>query len=197
MTTFTVKPTGESNDNIKTLQILNMNGDYQWWVKARDSIGNEGNESLRQSFTIDTVAPQVNLVTWMDISPDTIPTITRGQFVIRITFDGDLKNGPDVHFQPFLSSIPKQRVATYNLTKNVWEGRAQIPQSADNSWDGQAILHIENATDLAGNSMIIDRTHAFEIETGPTFSVRFFENPVANDELTLIIRSTEILSVTL
>ena len=194
LTTFVVNPTGESNDNIKTLQILNMNGDYQWWVKARDSIGNEGNESLRQSFTIDTVAPQVNLVTWMDISPDTIPTITRGQFVIRITFDGDLKNGPDVHFQPFLSSIPKQKVVTYNLTKNVWEGRAQIPESADNSWDGQAILHIENAADLAGNSMIIDRTHAFEIETGPTFSVRFFENPVANDELTLIIRSTEILS---
>ena len=87
-----------------------------------------------------------------------------------------------------------QKVETYNLTANVWEGRAQIPQSADNSWDGQAILHIENASDLAGNTMIIDRTHAFEIETGPTFSVRFFENPVANDELILVIRSTEVLS---
>ena len=44
LTTFAVNLTGESNDNIKTLQILNMNGDYQWWVKARDSMV-EGNES--------------------------------------------------------------------------------------------------------------------------------------------------------
>ncbi len=194
LTTYPISPQAGVNENVETLQILNANGDYQWWVRARDSIGNQGSESLRQSFTIDTLAPQVNLVTWMDISPDTIPTITRGQFVIRITFDGALKDGPQVHFQPFLSSIPKQLVETYNLTDNVWEGRAQIPQSADNSWDGQAILHIENATDLANNTMIMDRTHAFEIETGPTFSVRFFENPVANNELTLIIKSTEVLS---
>ncbi len=194
LTTFRITPTNASTENIKTLQILNTNGNYEWWVKARDSVGRQGNESLRQAFTIDTMAPQVNLVTWMDISPDNTPTITRGQFTIRVTFDGDLKHGPNVHFQPFLTSIPKQKVETYRLSGNVWEGRAQIPQSADDSWDGQAILHIENATDFAGNTMLIDRTHAFEIETGPTFSVRFFENPIANDEITLVIRSTEVLA---
>lgn len=192
--THQIIATGGLNQNVKSLQILNTNGQYQWWVKARDSAGSQGSEPLKQIFTIDTKAPQVKLVTWMDISPDTIPTITRGQFMVRIHFDGPLKDAPLVTYQPFLSSIPKQVITTSRLTENLWEGYAKIPEQADSSWDGQAILHIENARDLAGNKMMVDKSHAFEIETGPTFSIRFFENPVANSELVLIIKSSEILA---
>ena len=191
--THAVVPRASEDKNVESLHILNTNGQYRWWVRARDSAGAEGILSLEQVFTIDTRAPQINLVTWTDISPDTIPTITRGKFLLKIRFDGDLSDGPFVQYQPFLGSIPKQLIQTHRLIDNLWEGYVEIPQEADSQWNGQAILHVENAKDLAGNEMLPDKTRYFEIETGPTFTLKFFENPVNNSELTLLIKSSEVL----
>lgn len=193
LTTFQVVPEG-NEEEVETVKILIDNGLYEWWVVPRDSVGNKGSESFKQKFTVDTKAPRVELVTFSDITPDKIGTVTRGEFKIEVHFDGELEKGPLVTYQPFLSSLPHQLVSTDSLIGKVWRGTARIPEEADNSWNGQAILWIQSAQDKAGNRMQVDKSNTFEIETGPSYRVKFFENPVNGDELILVIRASEELA---
>ena len=191
-TTVAVKNT--STNEVSSLQILNQQGTYFWQVTPRDSVGNLGNASLKQEFRIDTRPPTVDLVNFSDLSPEATARITRGQFTVQILFNEDLSAGPTVHFQPFTSSIPKQVVTTTRLQGKVWEGLGQIPADATANWDGVAILWIEGARDLAGSKMLPDKSNFFEIETGPDYGLRFFQNPVMAEEIVLLIRSSEPLS---
>ena len=45
----------------------------------------------------------------------------------------------------------------------------------------------------AGNLMDVDRSNSFEIDTGPAYSIKFFENPVYRSELVLLVVASEDL----
>jgi len=184
----------DTQNEISSLQILNQQGSYLWQVTARDSVGNLGIPSARQAFTIDTRAPVVELVNFSDLSPEATARITRGQFKVHILFNEELSSAPEVSFQPFVSSIPRQFLTTTRFGGDVWEGIGQIPQEADENWDGIAILWIESARDRSGIKMLTNKSHNFEIETGPDYELRFFENPVTSEEIVVLIRASELLA---
>jgi hypothetical protein len=54
-------------------------------------------------------------------------------------------------------------------------------------------LEISQAEDKAGNLMIVNRNYDFTIDTGPSYSVKYFENPVYRTEVVMVVKSTENL----
>jgi hypothetical protein len=195
LSTFSISGV-ETSGLVKTLQILNQQGEYRWWVAARDSVGNTGNRSLEQTFTLDTHPPVLRFVTWSDFSPEAQVQINRGVFKLHLLFDEPLSQAPRVSFQPFLSSFARQDFTTSRFQGAIWEGQGQVPPGADSSWNGPAILWVENARDLAGTSMLTDKSRSFEIKTGPTYALRFFENPVFKTEIVVLIQASERLGGT-
>jgi hypothetical protein len=192
VTTHEVVPDDPGQETtVSTFQILNNEGQYTWWVEARDSVGNIGDESARYKFVMDRTAPKVGQMSWIDISPEAMGRLSRGQFVLNLQFSEELQTAPLVKFRVADNSVPEQIVVTRQFSDDFWEGLVTIPQSADVSWDGLAKLEISQAVDMAGNKMVLDQNRSFEIKTGPGFRVRFFRNPVRRDELLLVAKSTE------
>ena len=192
LTTFSIASTVNLGE-VKTLQILNQQGEYRWWVVARDSVGNTGNKSLEQTFTLDTHPPVLRFVTWSDFSPEAEVQINRGVFKLHLLFNEPLSQAPRVSFQPFLSSLARQDFTTTRFEGAIWEGQGKIPDEADSTWNGPAMLWIEGARDMAGTSMLTDKTHSFEIKTGPAYALKFFENPVFKNEIIVLIQASERL----
>ena len=56
-TTFSIATNG--NDNVFHTEVLTKEGEYEWWVVAKDSVGNLGTESIRRKFVIDRTKPKL------------------------------------------------------------------------------------------------------------------------------------------
>jgi hypothetical protein len=191
--THSVLPNGSNNPIFQ--KVFSREGEYQWFVVARDSVGNDGTASIPRKFFMDRTAPAIELLTWLDPSPESSGRFTIGQFRLQIRFTERLENAPEVSFRPFLASLSKQVVVTDHFSGEIWEGIATVPATATASWDGIATLEVARAVDLAGNLMVEDRSHRFEIDTGPSYEVKFFENPVFQTEVVFVIRSSERLAL--
>ena len=191
-TTESVLPNGANNPTLN--KVFSKEGEYEWFVEAKDSVGNLGEPTFIRKFSIDRTAPKVNILSWLDPSPDSKGTLTIGQFRMQIQFSEELSKAPRVQFQPFSASLSPQLVVTDKTTGKVWEGVATIPETATALWDGFATVSVSRATDRAGNAMKEDKDFRFEIDTGPAYEVKFFENPVFRTEVVLVIRSSEKLA---
>jgi len=191
--THSVLPNGVNNPSFQ--KVFSKEGEYQWYVTARDSVGNDGGASIPRKFFMDRTVPQIELLTWLDPSPESSGRFTIGQFRLQIRFSEKLDSAPEVSFKPFLASLAKQIVVTDHFSGEIWEGVATVPATATASWDGIATLEVAQARDLAGNLMTADQSHHFEIDTGPSYEVKFFENPVFQTEVVFVIRSSEKLSL--
>ncbi|MCO4781935.1 MAG: hypothetical protein KC646_06380 [Candidatus Cloacimonetes bacterium] len=195
-TSVTTKAIGIGNptEDVLAIEIFPKEGEYKWKVAARDSVGNVGTESLQQRFTIDRHAPALSLTNWTDLSPQSQGKLTRGSFKLSLLFNEALKEFPKVHYIPFNgASIPPQVIATSNTDGSLWEGIATVPLTATATWDGIATVEITGAKDYAGNIIRKDRSVTFEIDTGPSYEVKMFENPVRHEEIILVVKSSEQL----
>lgn len=195
-TSVTTKAIGIGNpaEDVLAIEIFSKEGEYKWKVAARDSVGNVGTESLLQKFTIDRQAPLLSLATWTDLSPQSQGKLTRGSFKLSLLFDEPLKEHPHVSYIPFNGgSIQPQIIVTSKKNGNLWEGEATVPLTATATWDGIATVEIKMAKDFAGNVIRKDRSVTFEIDTGPAYEVKMFENPVNHEEIVLIVKASEQL----
>ncbi|MCJ8347068.1 hypothetical protein MJH12_16115, partial [bacterium] len=195
-TSITTKAIGIGNaaENVLAIEIFSKQGEYRWKVAARDSVGNVGTETLLQKFTIDRDKPEINLDNWTDLSPQSQGRLTRGSFKLSLLFDEVLKEAPYVTFQPFNgSSIQPQVITTISSSDNLWEGMATVPQTATAQWDGIATVEVKDAMDFAGNEMRKSRSITFEIDTGPSYELKMFENPINHEEILLVIKASEQL----
>ena len=191
-TTEAVQPNGETNPAVS--KVFSKEGEYSWSVQARDSVGNLGDPTFQRKFFIDRTPPSINILSWLDPSPEARGTLTIGQFRMQIQFSEALERAPEVSFRPFNASLSPQQIVTDKITGRIWEGVATIPETATAKWDGLATITVKSATDKAGNEMSEDRDFQFEIDTGPAYEVKFFENPVFQTEVVFVIRSSEKLA---
>ena len=121
--------------------------------------------------------------------------MTIGQFQATDPFSENIQSPPLVTFDPFGSTVGRQVVTTDEFLQgsNLWQGVATIPETAAAGWDGIAVVEVSDALDVAGNLMDVDRSNSFEIDTGPAYSIKFFENPVYRSELVLLVVASEDL----
>ena len=192
-TTYSIPPNGM--ENVFHNEVLTKEGVYEWWVVAKDSVGNLGVESIRRKFTIDRTKPRISLLNWVDLSPESSGKLTIGQFKLQIHFLKICNLLHLVTFDPFGSTVGRQVVTTDEFLQgsNLWQGVATIPETAAAGWDGIAVVEVSDALDVAGNLMDVDRSNSFEIDTGPAYSIKFFENPVYRSELVLLVVASEDL----
>ncbi|PCJ20614.1 MAG: hypothetical protein COB02_03575 [Candidatus Cloacimonadota bacterium] len=193
ITTQVVKPS-ISEETVKQLILLSDNGEYFWWVQARDSVGNVGSKSLKFRFFLDLIRPKVTQIFWTDLTPGSNNgKLTLGEFRINLRFSENLKEAPFVTYKPLAESIENQVVVTESMKDNIWQGRVSIPRDANYEWDGTATLDVSKAKDEALNEMFVDRNTTFEIETGPDYEIRMFENPISSQEIILVLKASESL----
>ncbi len=193
VTTFSVATNG--TENVFYTEVLTQEGEYEWSVIAKDSVGNLGTESIRRKFKVDRTKPKISLLNWVDLSPESSGKLTIGQFKLQIHFSENIQTPPLVTFDPFGSSVGRQIITTdgFEVGSNLWQGVATIPETAAANWDGIAVIEVSDAFDAAGNRMDVNRSNSFEIDTGPAYSIKFFENPVYRSELVLLVVASEDL----
>ena len=191
--TYAVSANG--SENVRFTKVLFKEGEYEWWVVAKDTVGNLGELPVKSKFTMDRTDPKVQMINWVDLSPESSGKLTIGQFKLQIHFSEPLETAPKVTFDPFGTSVSRQLVKTDSFEKgfNLWQGVATIPETAAANWDGIAVIEISHAKDAAGNQMDVNRDHTFEIDTGPSYEIKFFENPVYRSELILMVLPSEVL----
>ncbi|MCO4781934.1 MAG: T9SS type A sorting domain-containing protein [Candidatus Cloacimonetes bacterium] len=193
-TTQIVRPNPNS-DIVNELILLSEKGEYFWWVTARDSVGNLGLQTIRQPFYLDLDRPKVSQVFWSDSTPGSENgKLTLGEFQLSIRFSEELEQAPLVTYKPLAESIESQVVVTQAMNDGIWKGRVVVPRDANYEWDGTATIDISKAKDKSGNEMFTDRKNTFEIETGPDYEIRLFENPVSAGEIVLVLKASESLS---
>ena len=192
ITTDSIGSNGQSN--LAFNKVLSKEGEYSWFVRSKDSVGNFGDPTISRKFVIDRTPPSINILSWLDPSPEAKGKLTIGQFRLQIQFSEEISAYPEVSFRPFNSSIPPQIIVTDKVAGQYWEGIATIPETATAKWDGLATIKVKSAIDKAGNQMIENRNFKFEIDTGPSYDVKFFENPVFQTEVVFVIRSSENLA---
>jgi len=192
LTTYAVVKSGD-NPNVRWNQILTTQGEYEWWVLSVDSVGNAGQKGLTRKFRYDKEAPFIESLSWSDLSPEATTRMSIGTFKLQVVFNEELGKWPKVTFKPLQTSVPEQMIVTSRVSGKTWEGVATIPTTATNLWDGKATLEISQAEDKAGNLMIVNRNYDFTIDTGPSYSVKYFENPVYRTEVVMVVKSTENL----
>ena len=129
------------------------------------------------------------------MSPESSGKLTIGQFKLQIHFSENMQSAPFVTFDPFGSSVGRQIIVTdeFQVGSSLWQGVATIPETAAAAWDGIAVVEVSDGLDVAGNRMDIDRSNTFEIDTGPSYSIKFFENPIYRSELVLLVVASEDL----
>ncbi len=150
-----------------------------------------GNYSQSRKIIIDTVRPRILEVT---PSPSSSNKITNGMvtFAIRFSKPMDATINPEVILVSAGGHAMKIERVSYS--DNTWTGTTVIPKGQSALLDGNAIITVEGARDLAGNIMVTDSSHGVVINTGPVFNTRLFSNPANAYEITILTRASESLA---
>jgi hypothetical protein len=112
-------------------------------------------------------------------------------FTIRFSELVDTTVPPSVRMTSNGGQVMNIELKTY--TEDTWIGTTVVPKNNSALYDGNAIITIESAADLAGNIMAVDSTHSVVINTGPAFSTKIFSNPANELEIMVITKSSEAL----
>jgi len=168
-------------------------GTYYWRVgtlEACEDGYNFSGYSTAWHFTVDTVRPRVVEVL---PSPSTSNKVTTGMVTFTIHFSE--ANDNTVPPTVILTSAGGQAMKVEQVTykDDIWTGTTIIPKDNSALYDGNAVISISGAKDLAGNEMETDSTNQVVINTGPAFETMLFSNPAHEFEITVVTRSTEAL----
>jgi hypothetical protein len=207
VTTYTISVDFPDGNNLtrdvnatRTFLALPREGLHTWNVRARDAVGNVGPPGDNFSFIVDRTAPRVENV----IVADNVDPVRRSGrlhigdvfFTVEFTEDLNPEQPPQITFTPPGLSLGPQPVTTERFLGATYLGRGNIPPAArPDLWDGTATIQIVRAEDLAGNVLTEQPPHTFEIDTGPDVATRFFFNPVAPQEIVVVVLATEELKV--
>lgn len=172
---------------------LPKDGTYYWRVAALEKCEdgfNISEYSESRKVIIDTVKPYILSVT---PTPSSSNKVSTGMVTFTIRFNEPIDSTIDL--TATLSSAGGQvmKIEKINCTGDTWVGTTVIPKNNSAVYDGNAIITVEGAADLAGNSMIADNSHVIVINTGPAFTTKIFSNPANDFEITIIIKSSESL----
>lgn len=173
---------------------LPQDGVFYWRVGSittRDDGINFGNYSQSRKIIVDTVKPRILEVT---PSPSSSNKITNGMvtFAIRFSETMDPTINPDVTLTSAGGQV--MRIERVSYSDNTWTGTTVIPKGQSAELDGNAIIIVEGASDLAGNIMVSDSSHGVVINTGPVFTTRLFSNPANAYEITILTKASESLA---
>ncbi|HNV71707.1 MAG TPA: hypothetical protein PKO06_18525, partial [Candidatus Ozemobacteraceae bacterium] len=168
-------------------------GVYYWRVAALE-LCQDGYNISKWSTTwrlvVDTVKPRVLEV---QPTPSTGNKVSSGlvTFTIRFSENMDVTVMPTVTLTSAGGEQMKIEQQTYR--DNTWTGTTIIPKNSSALYDGNAVISISGAKDLAGNEMQTDSTNQIIVNTGPAFETKIFSNPAHEWEIVVVTRSTEAL----
>jgi hypothetical protein len=173
---------------------LPKDGVFYWRVGSiatKDDGINYGNYSQSRKIVVDTVKPYILEVT---PSPSSSNKITNGMVTFAIRFSEAMD--PTISLDVTLTSAGGQsmKIERVSYSDNTWTGTTVIPKGQSAELDGNAIITIEGAADLAGNIMVSDSSHGVVINTGPVFTTRLFSNPANAYEITILTKASESLA---
>ena len=183
------------NSTINIAALGEGEGTYGWNIKAIDSLGNKGPATLNTNFTVDQSQPKITSIQLQDPSPESQGRITQGitRFIITFSEAMNVNIIPDLTLQPIEgvqgSAIPLQVLSFFENTLTA-QAKLDAPSPNNNILQGFVRVHAVNGEDLAGNNLapIDPGISLFEIYTGPHFEVKFFSNPVDNEDLIFVIK---------
>ncbi|MFC1746038.1 Ig-like domain-containing protein, partial [Candidatus Riflebacteria bacterium] len=171
--------------------VFNKDGTFYWRVASLDELGNVGDYSETFKFSIDSVPPKV-----LQIFPKPSQSndlISTGQVTFTIEFNEPM----DVTVTPVVKLMgPLGHTLDIIRVKyegSLYEGTVVIP-AADKNFEGNAVIEVSVAQDLAGNTMAKDTSHTVIIDPAPKFDIRLFSNPIRKASVVIVIKSTEPLT---
>ena len=192
------KKTFQVNGTSTTINIAALGegeGTYAWNIRAVDSLGNKGPSTLNTNFTVDQTQPYITSIQLQDPSPESQGRITQGvtRFIITFNESMNLNNPPKLELREVNAGNKNAiEITTLSFFDNTLTGQVQLdaPSANDEPLHGLVRVHVSNGEDLASNNLLpIDPgISLFEIYTGPIFEVKFFSNPVDNDDLIFVIK---------
>ena len=172
---------------------LPKDGTFYWRVasleKCEDGF-NISEFSETRKVIIDTVKPYVVSIS---PSPSSSNSISTGMVTFTIRFNEPIDSTIDVSATLTSAGGQVMKIEKVSSSGDTWVGTTVIPKNNSALYDGNAVISVDKATDLAGNSMAVDSSHTVVVNTGPAFITKLFSNPANEYEITIITRSSESL----
>jgi hypothetical protein len=172
---------------------LPKDGTFYWRVasleKCEDGF-NISDFSETRKVIIDTVKPYVVSIS---PSPSSSNSISTGMVTFTIRFNEPIDSTIDVSATLTSAGGQVMKIEKVSSSGDTWVGTTVIPKNNSALYDGNAVIAVDKAADLAGNYMTVDSSHTVVVNTGPAFITKLFSNPANEYEITIITRSSESL----
>lgn len=183
------------NTRINIASLGEGEGTYGWNIRAMDSHGNRGPVTLNTNFQVDQTQPKITSIQVQDPSPESQGRITQGvtRFIISFNESMNINKIPKIELREIgggnNKAIPVQVLSFFENTLTA-QVKLDAPIPGQSSLQGFVRIFVDNGEDLASNSLapIDPGISLFEIYTGPLFEVKFFSNPVDNNDLIFVIK---------
>ncbi|MBR4571461.1 MAG: hypothetical protein IKO19_12455 [Candidatus Riflebacteria bacterium] len=172
---------------------LPKDGTYYWRVASLEKCAdgfNISEFSPTRKLIIDTVKPYIVSIT---PTPSSSNSISTGMVTFNIRFNEAIDSTMDVSATLTSAGGQVMKIEKVSCSGDTWVGTTVIPKNNSAVYDGNAVIAVESATDLAGNAMLADNSHTIVVNTGPAFTTKLFSNPANEYEITIITRSSESL----
>lgn len=172
---------------------LPKDGNFYWRVasleKCEDGF-NISDFSETRRVIIDTVKPYVVSIS---PTPSSSNSISTGMVTFTIRFSEPIDSTIDISAMLTSAGGQVMKIEKVSSSGDTWVGTTVIPKNNSALYDGNAVISVDKATDLAGNAMAADSSHTIVVNTGPAFTTKLFSNPANEYEITIITRSSESL----
>ena len=172
---------------------LPKDGTYYWRVASIEKCEDGYNVSAfseTRKVIIDSVKPYILSIT---PTPSSSNVVSTGMVTFSIRFNEPLDSTIDLSANLTSAGGQLMKIEKISCTGDTWTGTTVIPKNNSALYDGNAVISVEGATDLAGNMMANDSSHTIVVNTGPAFTTKLFSNPANEYEITIITKSSESL----
>lgn len=195
--TASVLDTGLSGQMTTTNTIttaIPKDGTFYWRMASVEKVEdgyNVSNYSTSLIFTVDTVKPRILSIS---PTPSSSNVITNGQVTFTVIFSEPMNGSVDITAQLTTAGGQVMKIERESYDTNTWTGTTVIPKGNSALYDGNAVITIADAVDLAGNKMSEDTSHTVIVNTGPAFDTKLFSNPANAYEIMILTKSSEALN---
>ena len=172
---------------------LPKDGTYYWRVACIEECAdgyNISEFSETRKVIIDTVKPYILSIS---PSPSSSNCVSTGMVTFTVRFSEPLDSTIDLNATLTSAGGQVMKIEKVSCTGDTWVGTTVIPKNNSAVYDGNAIIAVDSAADLAGNLMEGDSSHTIVVNTGPAFTTKLFSNPANEYEITIITKSSESL----
>ncbi len=169
-------------------------GTFYWRMASVEKVEdgyNVSNYSTSLIFTVDTVKPRILSIS---PTPSSSNVITNGQVTFTVIFSEPMNGSVDITAQLTTAGGQVMKIERESYDTNTWTGTTVIPKGNSALYDGNAVITIADAVDLAGNKMSEDTSHTVIVNTGPAFDTKLFSNPANAYEIMILTKSSEALN---